>query len=230
MCSYFDQCICVWVCACVRACACVCVTNSLVFGLAVKLKTTLSYRRCGRWSMFESDENQTCESMCVFVCTFLCERNAFPRTRVRFRSDDLDSWYAKVWMCALPVCAVVFVGMQQANHSIVGHVSSMIANRLPPQFSAWKINAMLFLSVYFPDMSLSHTHLELLCFFSPDTSDFSHLKITIILGFCNSCHWLNASLDAHEYDSNHCIHLGTINNLFVKKKSRISVKYNFFLK
>lgn len=82
------------VCECVHVCvrvpACVCVMNSLVFGLAVKLKTTLTYRRCGRWSMFESDETM-CESMCVFVCAFLCERNAFPRTWVRFRSDDLDS-------------------------------------------------------------------------------------------------------------------------------------------
>ncbi len=36
-------------------------------------------------------------------------------------------------VCVACVCVVVCIGMQQANHSIAGHVSSMMANRLPPQ-------------------------------------------------------------------------------------------------
>lgn len=68
-----------------------------------------------------------------------------------------DLWQQCLWffsrLCERCRLCVRFhsVGMQQASHSIAGHVSSMIANRLPPQSSVWKINGMLFV------FTLSHT-------------------------------------------------------------------------
>lgn len=68
-------------------------------------------------------------------------------------------WFVicQVRMCVFSVSAVVFVGMQQANHSIAGHVSSVIACRQHPHFSVWKINGLLFVSLSIFPSCFSHS-------------------------------------------------------------------------
>lgn len=92
---------------------------------------------------------------CGHVDEFSCSQSACRYTRLIFGSSVFDSFCdASVWVCRLCV-RFHSVGMQQASHSIAGHVSSMIANRLPPQSSVWKINGMLFVFLSLP---LTRTH------------------------------------------------------------------------
>ena len=76
-------------------------------------------------------------SLSPYSCIFCA------RTWASFRSDVLDPvcdasagvWRARLWRRECVFHLSMCVGMQQANRSIAGHVSSMIANRLPPQSS-----------------------------------------------------------------------------------------------
>lgn len=108
-----------------------------------ELKPMIIYWRWSQWSMVESGA-PICASAhaCEFVCALIPLLNV----------GELWEWcpwfvICQVRMYVLPVSAVVFVGMQQANHSIVGHLSSVIACREPPHFSGWKINGLLFVSL-----------------------------------------------------------------------------------
>lgn len=122
----------------------------------------------GWWSMLDPDDNVR-ECACIFTYMSLCGYTVYFTAMSAFWCTCLIvlEWHTSrfvtflcigFWdsenVCSLCVCVCVCVGMQQAYHSIAVHVSSMIANRLPPQSSVWKINSMLFL----PFLSHYHTH------------------------------------------------------------------------
>lgn len=137
---------------------------------------------------------------CELVCAFIPLLNM----------GELWEWcpwfvICQVWMCVLPVSAVVFVGMQQEIHSIVGHVSSVIACREPPRFSMWKINGLLFVSLSILPSCFSHSRLKywgVFCFFSPDLPEHLHIKKWIGEDFCNSHYWCDAFWGTFEYNKN----------------------------
>lgn len=140
-----------------------------------------------------------CVCMCVpWLCAFI-PLLYVGELRVMSLIQDLSS--VNVCVC---LCAVVFVGMQQANDWRGGHASSVIACRAPPHFSMWKINGMLFVSVYFP------THADTRRFLSYSLSfhlmiQLWHIKQGIIGGFCALMGplFMWCCLDNHVYLSEH---------------------------
>lgn len=103
-------------------------------------------------------------------------------------------WWERRLLILYMTCVVLYVyvcvGIQQANHSIAGHVSSMMANRLPSQSSVWKINGMLFLSFsQTHSLSLSHSYTHTpLCAVSCNASGFSEVIAFLRCVYVHSTH------------------------------------------
>lgn len=156
-----------------------------------ELKPMITYWRWSQWSMVESGA-PICASAhaCEFVCALIPLLNV----------GELWEWCPwfvifQVRMYVLPVSAVVFVGMQQANHSIVGHLSSVIDAESLHISLCERLMACSLSPCLFSHHASTYESWAIFRFFLPDSPEHLHIKGGMGEGFRNSHHWCDAFWD-----------------------------------